>query len=227
MQEVDDPAGEAAQAGTSGRVTPDDAPQPHRAHRTPELDSARADGTAAGTAHATQTLASVIHTHGAPSTMTGAERLDAVLGDLVQRHHNISPGGPADPSEASQTGTHPPTPGSQLSELTSTTPGGGMGVTAGLALGVTGAGASPGGKREGTDREMARQEVQDLQRHVAVLHNVQQRGTSESMCAACSAVQAMVERNAEAKQCAPVTTGQTADKCQSARTLAAGHCAAT
>ena len=95
-----------------------------------------------------------------------------------------------------------------------------MGVTpsAGSVAGGQG-GFSPSpasGQREESDRdrEAQRQEGQELRKQVAVLHNVQQRGTAESMCAACAAIQAMVERNADAKQYASASFPFTASLVQ-------------
>ena len=52
------------------------------------------------------------------------------------------------------------------------------------------------------DREAARQQGQALRKHVAVLHNMQQRETAASMCAACAAIRELIINAPDAKQCA-------------------------
>lgn len=47
-----------------------------------------------------------------------------------------------------------------------------------------------------------RQYVQELRKHLVVLHNVQNQGTGPSMCAACAAIQSLIQDKPEAKQCA-------------------------
>ena len=228
MQAVDDPAGEPA-AHSSAAGGADDAYTARSASQTGAAGAAGAPGVVSLAPNATPTLASVIHTHGAPSQISGAARLDAVLADLPasgQGGGAFAGGGGGAGFDVSAT-TRPPTPSSQTSAHTAATPAGGLGVSAGLALGVTpsagsvagGAGGfspSPGGQREESDRdrEAQRQEGQELRKQVAVLHNVQQRGTAESMCAACAAIQAMVERNADAKQCASASFPFTASLVQ-------------
>lgn len=43
--------------------------------------------------------------------------------------------------------------------------------------------------------------VQELRKHLVVLHNVQNQGTGPSMCAACGAIQSLIQDKPEAKQC--------------------------
>ena len=47
----------------------------------------------------------------------------------------------------------------------------------------------------------ARHRVQELRKHLVVLHNVQNQGTGPSMCAACAAIQSLIQDKPEAKQC--------------------------
>lgn len=46
-----------------------------------------------------------------------------------------------------------------------------------------------------------KQNVQELRKHLVVLHNVQNQGTGPSMCAACAAIQNLIQDKPEAKQC--------------------------
>lgn len=142
-------------------------------------------------------LASVIHAHGAPSTVPPAARLEAVLSDLVSRNAHASP------AALDAASSHAGTP---LSSSPSPLPGdaSALRVSAGLALGVAGS-ATPSperGRAGGAESERARQSQEELRRLVAVLHNTQQRDTAAALGEACRSIQLMVESNPDAKQCA-------------------------
>lgn len=159
--------------------------------------------------------------HRDPTHMSASSRLEAVLADLDAHGSDVR----GVPSDGGQMHARAGTPGSQTPSA-SPTPAG-YGISAGLALGVTPSGASAtvhrpsasgassvdgggagsmqhadrGTEMSAADREAARQQGQALRRHVAVLHNMQQRETAASMCAACAAIQALIDAAPDAKQC--------------------------
>lgn len=47
---------------------------------------------------------------------------------------------------------------------------------------------------------MTGRDLQELRKHLVVLHNVQNQGTGPSMCAACAAIQSLIQDKPEAKQ---------------------------
>lgn len=150
-------------------------------------------------------------------SMSPAERLECVLSDLVNRSgHGIhgedigmpSPGG----DSAAAADSRAPSPvGSHVS-------GGGVlggGVAVGLAYGMT---ATPSmaasvAASESGDAETARQDMQELRRHLAVLQNVQQAGTAGGMCEGCRAIQALMKEKPQVKQCARLPPHSAARPC--------------
>lgn len=149
--------------------------------------------------------------------MSPAERLESVLSDLVNRTgrgiHGEDVGMPSPGGEsAAAADSRAPSPvGSHVS-------GGGLlggGVAVGLAYGMTASSsvAASVAASETGDAEAARQDMQELRRHLAVLQNVQQAGTAGGMCEACAAIQALMKEKPEVKQCAALPLRSAAAPC--------------
>ena len=219
LQEVEDPAGDSFRSA-SGHAAVSSSGQGIGTAAAPDLARPVMPGsTPAATSSARAPMASQLHQD--PTRMSASSRLEAVLADLDSRnsdaHGALSDGG--------QLHSRAATPGSQTPSA-SPTPAA-YGVTAGLALGVTPSIASVAAHRpsasgvsdiddraagvmhadrvpdmSAADREAVRQQGQALRRHVAVLHNMQQRETAASMCAACAAIQDLIDSAPDAKQCA-------------------------
>lgn len=135
-----------------------------------------------------------------------ADRLESVLSDLVSRGghgpHGDDGGGMPSPGADSLVvmDSRAPSPvGSHVSNAGML--GGGIAVGLAYGMSATPSVAASIAASDAGEAEAARQDMQELRRHLAVLHNVQQAGTAAGMCSACHAIQSLMGEKAEVKQC--------------------------
>jgi hypothetical protein len=182
---------ESSAVTSIGQPTPDIV----RTHNGLEPFQERAFRTPPSTSQSPSMLASVMHAHGSISCRPPtSSHLETVLSDLVHRRPRSFTIGTFD----SELGTRPVTPTSSHTSPGPGTEASALRVSTGLALGVASAAGSP--QRDEADVEGVRQGQQELRRQVAILHNMQQRGTAGSMGEACRVIQHMIDSNPEAKQ---------------------------